>query len=207
MSRARAQQKFFLGIEAEAAFGRRGLRQCDHPSCSAEGRFPAPKSRESRDGRWLFCLDHVRQYNAGWDFFRGMTDADIEKYQREDVLGHRPTWKLGTKPQEEDPKVWVKDDLGILADVGVRMGEAQKDSRRKSSAELRLPPREREALLSLGFDLATLTLPLRKAELKKQYKTMVKRYHPDANGGDREAEERLKTITQAYAYLQSRGYT
>lgn len=203
MSRARAQQKFFLGVEAEAAFGRHGLRRCDHPDCTAEGRFPAPKSRESRDGRWLFCLDHVRQYNAGWDFFRGMTDADIEKYQREDALGHRPTWKLGTKPQEEDPKVWVKDDLGILADVGIRMGEA----RRKSPAELRLPPRERDALLALGFDLAALTLPLGKGVLKKQYKTMVKRYHPDANGGDRDAEERLKSITQAYAYLQSRGYT
>jgi hypothetical protein len=203
MSRARAQQKFFLGIEAEAAFGRHGLRRCDHPDCTAEGRFPAPKSRESRDGRWLFCLDHVRQYNAGWDFFRGMSDAEIEKYQREDALGHRPTWKLGTKPQEEEPKVWVKDDLGILADVGVRLGEA----RRKSPVELRLPPREREALVTLGFDLATLTLPLRKSELKRQYKTMVKRYHPDANGGDKEAEERLKSITQAYAYLQSRGYT
>jgi hypothetical protein len=203
MARARAQQKFFLGLEAEAAFGRQGLRRCDHPSCHEEGRFPAPKSRESRDGRWLFCLEHVRQYNLGWDFFRGMTDADIEKYQREDALGHRPTWKLGTKPQDEDPKVWVKDDLGILADVGIRMGEA----RPKSTAELRLPPREREAFVALGFDLAGLDLPLGKGVLKKQYKTMVKRYHPDANGGDKEAEERLKTITQAYAYLQSRGYT
>ena len=61
--------------------------------------------------------------------------------------------------------------------------------------------------MTLGFDLATLELPLGKGTLKKQYKTMVKRYHPDANGGDREAEERLKSITQAYAYLQSRGYT
>lgn len=203
MPRARAQQKFFLGLEAEAAFGRPALRRCDHPSCNQEGRFPAPKSRESRDGRWVFCLDHVRQYNLGWDFFRGMSDAEIEKYQREDALGHRPTWKLGTKPQDEDPKVWVKDDLGILADVGLRMGEA----RPKSATELRLPPREREAFVALGFDLITLELPLGKGVLKKQYKTMVKRYHPDANGGDREAEERLKSITQAYAYLQSRGYT
>jgi hypothetical protein len=203
MPRARTQQKFFLGLEAEAAFGRQGLRRCDHPSCTAEGRFPAPKSRESRDGRWVFCLDHVRQYNAGWDFFRGMSDAEIEKYQREDALGHRPTWRIGTKPQVEDPQVWVKDDLGILADVGLRMGEA----RPKSAAELRLPPREREALATLGFDLAGLDLPLGKGVLKKQYKTMVKRYHPDANGGDKDAEERLKSITQAYAYLQSRGYT
>lgn len=203
MPRARAQQKFFTGLDAEAAFGRQALRRCDHPNCKEEGRFPAPKSRETRDGRWLFCLEHVRQYNLGWDFFRGMSDAEIEKYQRQDVLGHRPTWRIGTKPQTEDPKVWVKDDLGILADVGIRVGEAKP----KSAAELRLPPREREAFMVLGFDLAAIELPLGKGVLKKQYKTMVKRYHPDANGGDKEAEERLKSITQAYAYLQSRGYT
>lgn len=204
MSRARsAQQKIFLDAEAEAVFGRRGLRRCDHPGCAEEGRFPAPKSREPRDGRWHFCLDHVRQYNAGWDFFRGMSADDVERYQRQDVLGHRPTWRLGTKPQREEPQVWVKDDLGILAEVGIKLGAG----RRKTRAELQLDPREREALLQLGFDLEKLTLPLRKADLKSQYKLMVKRYHPDANGGDKQAEERLKTINQAYAFLQTRGYT
>lgn len=204
MSRARsAQQKIFLDAEAETAFGRRGLRCCDHPGCREEGRFPAPKSREPRDGRWHFCLDHVRQYNAGWDFFRGMSADDVERYQRQDVLGHRPTWRLGTRPQREEPQVWVKDDLGILAEVGIKLGAG----RRKTKAELQLDPRERDALLELGFDLSKLTLPLRKSELKAQYKLMVKRYHPDANGGDKQAEERLKSINQAYAFLQTRGYT
>jgi hypothetical protein len=198
-----AQQKIFLEAEAETAFGRRRLRRCDHPGCAEEARFPAPKSRERQDGRWQFCLDHVRQYNAGWDFFRGMSDADIERYQRLDPLGHRPTWKLGTKPQADEPQVWVKDDLGILAEVGIKLGA----ERRRTRAELQLEPRERDALLALGFDLTKLTLPLRKADIKAQYKRMVKRYHPDANGGDKAAEERLKTITQAYAFLQSRGYT
>lgn len=204
MTRARsAQRRIFLDAAAEAAFGRAGLRHCDHPNCAAEGLYPAPKSREPRDGRWHFCLEHVRQYNAGWDFFRGMSDAEVLKYQREDVLGHRPTWRIGTKPQAEEPQVWVKDDLGILADVGVTLGA----SRRRIRAELQLPPRDREALTTLGFDLGQIEMPLRKAQIKAQYKTMVKRYHPDANGGDRGAEERLKTINQAYAYLQTRGYT
>jgi len=204
MTRARsAQKRIFLDAAAEAAFGRASVRRCDHPSCVEEGRFPAPKSREPRDGRWHFCLDHVRQYNAGWDFFRGMTDDDVLRYQREDVLGHRPTWRLGTRPQREEPQVWVKDDLGLLADVGIALGAAQ----RRSRAELQLHPREREALLALGFELEKVSLPLRKAEIKAQYKVMVKRYHPDANGGDRAAEERLKTINQAYAFLQTRGYT
>jgi len=204
MPRARtAQQKLFLDAEAEAAFGRRRLRRCDHPGCAEEGRFPAPKSRERRDGQWNFCLDHVRRYNAGWDFFRGMTDEDIQRYQQKDALGQRPTWKLGTKPQSDEPQVWVKDDLGILAEVGIKLGA----ERRKTRAELQIEPRERDALVELGFDLAKLTLPLRKADIKAQYKRMVKQYHPDANGGDKAAEDRMKSITQAYAYLQSRGYT
>lgn len=204
MPRARtAQQKLFLDAEAEAAFGHRRLRPCDHPGCAAEGRFPAPKTREKLDGRWHFCLDHVRAYNAGWNFFHGMSDEEIQRYQRQDVLGHRPTWKLGTKPQGDEPQVWVKDDLGILADVGIKLGA----ERRKTRAELQLEPRERDALIVLGFDITKLTLPLRKADIKAQYKRMVKRYHPDANGGDKVAEDRMKSITQAYAFLQSRGYT
>lgn len=204
MNRARsAQRKPALEADLEAAFGGSRPHRCNHPGCAEEGRYPAPKSREPREGRWHFCLTHVRQYNLGWDFFRGMSAADIERYQREDVLGHRPTWRLGTKPQREEPQVWVKDDLGILAEVGIRVGAG----RRKSEAELRLPPAIREALVTLGFELDKLVLPLRKAEIKAQYKTMVKRYHPDIHGGDRTAEERLKSINQAYAFLQSRGYT
>ncbi len=204
MNRARsAQRKPAIEADLEAAFGGPRPHRCNHPGCSEEGLYPAPKSREPREGRWHFCLIHVRQYNAGWDFFRGMSAADIERYQREDVLGHRPTWRLGTKPQREEPQVWVKDDLGILADVGVRIGAG----RRKSEAELRLPPAIREALVTLGFELDKLVLPLRKAEIKAQYKKMVKRYHPDVHGGDRTVEERLKSINQAYAFLQSRGYT
>lgn len=185
------------------AGGQVGPRRCDHPECSDEGLYPAPKSREPRDGRYWFCLTHVRQYNSGWDFFKGMTPEEIEAYQQRDHLGHRPTWRLGGQPAQDGPQVWVRDDLGILADVGVVLGQP----RRRDAAEPVLHPREREALLELDFDLANLELPLRWATIKAQYKMMVKRYHPDANGGDRDAEERLKSINQAYAFLETRGYT
>src|SRR3546814_16878233 len=110
MTRARsAQRRIFLDAAAEAAFGRAGLRQCDHPNCAAEGLFPAPKSREPRDGRWHFCLEHVRQYNSGWDFFRGMSDAEVLRYQREDVLGHRPPDLKSVMPGK---RVSLRVDIG-----------------------------------------------------------------------------------------------
>ncbi|WP_374632752.1 DnaJ domain-containing protein [Ferrovibrio sp.] len=189
--------------QAEGAEPHAHARACEFPGCQGEGLYPAPKSREPRDGKRWFCLAHVRQYNAGWDFFKGMSRDDVERYQRADPLGHRPTWPLGSKPASEDTQVWVRDDLGILADVGVVLGQP----RRRDRAEAVFHPQEREALLELGFDLAELRPPLAWATIKAQYKQMVKKYHPDANGGDRDAEERLKSINQAYAYLESRGYT
>jgi len=203
---AQASEQAAGGAEAHA---HAHAQACEFPGCTAEGLYPAPKSREPRDGKRWFCLAHVRQYNAGWDFFKGMSREDVERYQRADPLGHRPTWPLGSKmagsrpDMSDEPQFWVRDDLGILADVGVVLGQP----RRRDRAEAVFHPQEREALLQLDFDLAELKPPLRWAQIKAQYKLMVKKYHPDANGGDREAEERLKSINQAYAYLESRGYT
>jgi curved DNA-binding protein CbpA len=41
------------------------------------------------------------------------------------------------------------------------------------------------------------------AEIKKRYKTLAKQLHPDANGGDKSAEERLKVINLAYSTLKN----
>ena len=50
--------------------------------------------------------------------------------------------------------------------------------------------------------LFDLTLPFDLDALKRRYKTLVKRHHPDANGGSRESEELLKHINHAYNYLK-----
>jgi DnaJ-class molecular chaperone len=39
--------------------------------------------------------------------------------------------------------------------------------------------------------------------VKARYKELVKRHHPDANGGDKSAEERFKTVSEAYRTLMS----
>ena len=44
--------------------------------------------------------------------------------------------------------------------------------------------------------------PMVFAEIKRRYKELVKRLHPDANGGDKGAEEQLKVINQAYSTLK-----
>jgi DnaJ-class molecular chaperone len=63
------------------------------------------------------------------------------------------------------------------------------------------PTREqRSHLAQLDLD-ETATLQ----DVKMRYKQLVKRFHPDANGGDKQAEERFKSINEAYSNLKSAG--
>jgi len=68
------------------------IRMCEHPSCEAEGLYRAPKSRDTLRSYVWFCLDHVREYNASWDFYKDMTGPEILEHRIADMLWRRPTW-------------------------------------------------------------------------------------------------------------------
>lgn len=174
---------------------RPGARGCDHPDCLFEGTYRAPKSREANDGHYWFCLDHVRDYNARWNFFAGMSPDQIEHYTRNNSTWQRPTWKLGSKPDRGFGS-FVRDDLGLLSEVGLDPGESFQAKRPPESAP---SSKERQALATL--DLAEGAT---EAEIKARYKELAKRYHPDITQGDKAAEERFKAIAQAYATLTQR---
>jgi hypothetical protein len=167
-------------------------RPCDMPGCCAAGEYRAPKSRSTLNDYWWFCLEHVRAYNAAWDFYKGMTPGEIEAQQRLDTGWQRPTWPLG----RIGPGAWeeeaIHDPLHLLAAGRVRRGS------HAAPAE-RAPHELIEPLATLG-----LTWPTTLTAVKTRYKELAKIHHPDANGGDRAAEERLKTINLAYAALRSR---
>ena len=162
---------------------------CDAPGCDGSGHYRAPKSRESLREYWWFCLDHVRLYNSGWDYYRGMTAVQIEAEIRADTSWQRPTWPLGSLGGNMLEDERLLDPLQLLG--------ASKMRRRGPEDQNRPPPELREPLshLSLGW-------PLTIDELKARYKELAKKLHPDANGGNREAEDRLKTINAAYATLR-----
>lgn len=71
------------------------LRACDQPGCAGEGTFRAPKARDRLNEYFWFCLEHVRVYNAAWDYYRGMSSHEIERQVRNDTVWQRPTWPLG----------------------------------------------------------------------------------------------------------------
>ena len=164
-------------------------RLCDHPDCRETGEFRAPRGRDTLNEYYWFCLEHVREYNATWDFFRGMPPDEIERWRRADVVGGRPSWPLGAK----GPR-YLQFGTENLRDAIKRFfagGAAEQPPRRI------LTPEE-EALAVLELDPSATP-----AQVKAQYKKLAKRHHPDANGGDKAAEDRLKVINQAYTFLKS----
>ncbi len=165
-------------------------RPCEAPDCPEPGEYRAPKDRTRlREYRW-FCLQHVREYNLSWDFYKGLQPDQIETALRDDTAWQRPTWPLGRLGGRIDPEL-LRDPFGIL--------QGRLDQPQKRPDPARPPPELRAAL-----DLLELSWPTDSLALKTRYKELAKRYHPDVNGGDRSAEERLKDINRAYSLLRNR---
>ena len=169
-------------------------RRCESPGCTALGEYRAPLSRQVLNQYRWFCLEHVRAYNASWDFYKGMSPGQIEQHLRADTYGQRPTWPLGRIGGRIDP---VKLDPEMLRDPLQLLSAARNAERARKRNEA--PKELREPLAVLG-----LAWPTTLNVLKARYKELAKRHHPDANLGDRAAEDRIKTINLAYATLRSR---
>jgi hypothetical protein len=184
------------------------LPGCQWPDCAAPATHRAPKGRLRASEYWRFCLEHVREYNNSYNFFAGMSEDAIAKYQKDALTGHRPTWKIGSVgsagrdarrgPAGGRDNGWAADDPFSL------FGE----SGRSSSGQSRVAPERRTVLNAQrrALDVLSLEADASRADIKARFKLLVKRHHPDANGGDRSSEDRLREIIQAYNYLKSAGY-
>jgi hypothetical protein len=175
---------------------------CNYPGCKLKATHRAPKGRNQEQEYWHFCLEHVRAYNHSYNFFSGMSDDAVTRYQKDALTGHRPTWKMGTGKQPDAGSTQGRGPFGGAADpFGVfhGFGSGRARASAKPEAETRVVRNaERKALDTLGLEIdATLQ------DIKARFKALVKRHHPDANGGDRSTEERLREIIQAYKYLKS----
>jgi len=167
----------------------RPLHVCDHAGCERAAEYRAPRTPDDPGKYFWFCLEHVQAYNRSWDFFRNMSPEEIERYRVEAVTGHRPTWRLGERGLRFNPADPFSDPLGVFDNDGAHERGGRGNGRR-------VDPHRRKALAELELE-TTATLQ----EIKLRYKQLVKRYHPDANGGDKRAEERFKIINEAYNYL------
>ncbi len=182
------------------------LPACQWPGCTGPATHRAPKGRELANEYWRFCLEHVREYNSSYNFFSGMSDDAVARYQKDALTGHRPTWKMGslggkraqrTAREFRGTDIPGDDPFSLFGESGAR-----RPGHAKTAAESRkIFNAQHRALETLGLEDDAS-----RADIKAKFKTLVKRHHPDANGGDRGSEAQLREIIQAYNYLKSAGF-
>ncbi|QDH14608.1 molecular chaperone DnaJ [Oecophyllibacter saccharovorans] len=161
---------------------------CDHPGCEEAAGYRAPRARSALRSYYWFCLDHVRQYNARWDYYKGMTPGQIEAQMRADTSWQRPSWKLGNMGGHVSLDD-LTDPLEILRQHGRRTAETR-------AAKL-APAHLRDALARLD-----LSWPATFEEVKARYRLLARKHHPDTNAGNAKAAERFKAIGAAYRTLR-----
>ncbi|GEB37482.1 molecular chaperone DnaJ [Gluconacetobacter liquefaciens] len=166
-------------------------RCCDMAGCDESAGYRAPKSRDALNEYFWFCLPHVREYNARWDFYKGMSPGQIEAHIRDDVSWNRPSWRLGQRAGRLGPDDFI-DPMDLMD------GARRPGPRTGAPARPDMPEALRQPLDMMGLDW-----PLSMDELKMRYKDLARRHHPDANGGDRQSEELLKSINVAYTTLRA----
>lgn len=168
--------------------------RCAVPGCAAPGEYKAPLQPANFDGpgSWRFlCLDHVREHNARYNFFEGMSPEEISDAQGPLGGWERPSRKFATNGADPPP-AW-SDFADPLDAISTRFRGL-----REAGKPCRFSKTERRALsvLGLGEDAD-------RQALRRRYSGLVRRYHPDKNGGDRSHEGRLREVIEAYQLLKS----
>lgn len=172
-------------VPGERAFDR--VRHCEYPGCSEDGLHRAPVARDRLNEFYWFCLAHVRAYNEAWDYYKGMSETEIEAHRRADTIWQRPSWPFSSVGTcGNGTYAGIHDGFGFFAE-----DDAQPT------------PKRRQTEQDMALAVLDLFPPVTLAAVKTRYRQLVKQLHPDANGGDKLAEERLKVINQAYTFLKT----
>ena len=162
---------------------------CEWDKCKEVGDFKAPIEKDnSKKFRW-FCREHIKLFNKNWNYFEGMTQYEIENFLKSDITWHRPTQEFGSSDNffnilwnntlDDKFKIYQEDKLFDLR-------------KRKKLSE-----KDRDA-----FKIMELESNADWVMIQKRFKTLVKKFHPDKNSGNKKYEDKLKKITLAYSHLK-----
>ena len=169
---------------------------------------PHPNRPDLKDYIWL-CLEHIRPYNLSWNYYEGIEGAALEREIKRAITWERPSWKFGATSST------AKGTSGKTSRGRAARGGNHKDAHhaefhdpfgffnddKTAHPPTHTPLTDEEKKAWALFDLPPNTeLSL----LKKQYNKLAKQLHPDHNQGDKKAEERLKDINLAYAFLRKK---
>lgn len=182
-------------------------RLCDWEGCLEPGTYRAPKGNRVAGQYHMFCLEHVRHYNTAFNFFEGMKPEEMEAATTGSARSSDPRGWGNPRADYSGPRM----PKGSANPDGKRFSDPLHIFARYARAKARGPAQpervrpvneqDRRALEALG-----LLGPSKAEDIKKAYKTLVKLHHPDANGGNKASEDRLRAIIAAYSHLKAKGF-
>ena len=160
------------------------VKYCEWKDCNNKGIYRAPRNRNNlREFRW-FCLNHVREYNKKWNYFIGLSQKEIEKEIKEDSTWHLPTWPMGQRFCSNT----IQDDYEILKNY-----ENKNDNKYTNKTK--------DNKILVAFKKLDLPIGASLIEIKKKYKKLVKKHHPDTNLNNNSSNNKLIEINEAYKFL------
>ena len=162
---------------------------CEWDNCNESGEFKAPLEKDnSRKYRWL-CEEHIKLFNKNWNYFDGMCQNEIEDFLKSDLTWHRPTQKFGSSDNFFNI-LWnnaLNDKFVFFKQEKITNGLGDR----------KLNEKDKDAFIIMGLEL-NASWPI----IQKKFKTLVKKFHPDRNAGNKKFEDKLKKITLAYSHLK-----
>ncbi|WP_165793892.1 J domain-containing protein [Hyphococcus luteus] len=171
---------------------------CAAPDCESKAACSLPKSpREPRERIWL-CMAHAREHNRSWNYFEGLSEGEAQKVREASQYGDRPTWSMG-----KNDRARAAANARGPADMEDSFGVFGKEA--KVQTETRGHYRGGKRLTKLqvnAFDTMALSYSASSGEIRRRYAELVRRFHPDSNGGDRSAEQQLAEVVKAHQILK-----
>ena len=165
---------------------------CDWKKCNKIAKYKAPIEKDnSKKFKWL-CLDHVKEFNRSWDYFKDMSDQKIRQFLKSDIIWHRETQSFSS-PNNFFNILWknvLNDEIDIFNNYKYY---------KKIKTKINFTDGDEKAFKIIGLEIGTNW-----KEIQNKFKTLVKKFHPDMNSGNKKFEEKLKMITLAYTQLKMR---
>ena len=162
---------------------------CEWDNCNENGDFKAPMEKDNcRNHKWL-CEKHIKLFNKSWNYFDGMGQNEIENFLKSDLTWHRPTQEFGSTDNFFNI-LWnnaLSDKFKIFRNENFFTADNKKLSEKDKDA----------------FKIMELNLTADWKAIQTKFKTLVKKFHPDRNSGNKKFEDKLKKITLAYSHLKN----
>tara|TARA_E500000331_G_scaffold164825_1_gene159692 strand:- start:134 stop:637 length:504 start_codon:yes stop_codon:yes gene_type:complete len=157
---------------------------CDWKNCKQVGNYKAPVEKDnSRKFRWL-CLVHIKEFNKSWDYFNGMSEDQIFNFIKSDMTWHKPTQSFGSS--DNFFNILWNNTLNNENIFSINHSTTKNFNEKDVQA----------------FKIMDLEIGIKWDKIQSKFKTLVKKYHPDMNAGNKKFEDKLKTITLAYTQLK-----